>query len=79
MGNKFIEVPLIPGDKIYYRGLKDEIMEYTVKYILIGMQRTFIEIEGNFDFGEEVGFSVEDIGKIIFLNRNDAKTFLESK
>lgn len=80
MGNKTIQVPITPGESIYYITNKFGIVKYEVEAVIIKRNGVFIEISGNFDLDEVIVFSVEDIGTEIFLSEDDAKQFTrESK
>lgn len=76
MEYKKIEVPVLPEEFIYYVTSKSEIIEHKVSSIKISKTDIFIEIHGNFDSGEEVVFSSKQIGKEIFLDKNDAEKSL---
>ena len=78
MKSKKIEVPVLPGEKIYYFSEKFGIIEYKVSSLVINENGIFIVVSGNFDCGEEVSFSFEKIGEEIFLNESDAEEYMET-
>ena len=79
MGNKKIEVPVFPGESIYYATVKFGVVEYKVSSLIVKSHEIFVEIEGDFDCGEEVMFSSKEIGKNIFLTEYDANAFVRNK
>lgn len=76
---KTIEVPVMPGEFIYYLSYNKEVIEYKVYSVIVIKDNVLIEIEGNFDLGEEVRFSAKQIGKEIFLSEEEANEFVRSK
>lgn len=76
MKAKKIEVPVLPGELIYYVSGKFGIVEYKVYSLRIKEKGIFIEVEGDFDQGEEIVFPLEKIGREIFLSKNEAIKFM---
>ena len=71
--SRFVELPCLPGDKVFYFGTDERIYVQTVNSLIYGVTKT------GFVINSEVDFISDLLGKRIFLGYEEAEQALKVK
>ena len=71
--SRFVELPCLPGDKVFYFGTDERIYVQTVNSLIYGVTKT------GFVINSEVDFISDLLGKRFFLGYEEAEQALKAR
>ena len=71
--SRFVELPCLPGDKVFYFGTDERIYVQTVNSLIYGVTKT------GFVINSEVDFISDLLGKRFFLGYEEAEQALKER